>query len=248
MDLPRLVDAMERQALYFPSIRRLSELDPFEGSYAKLNVESPTFGLSPEVVEGWGQDLVQVLSGFLRVQNAMRRETVFVNSWHVQDCESAAMWSIYDRTGSGLAIQSTYENFTRALDACKDYQIFVGMVDYIDYETQGVQTGNLLYPFMYKRKSFEHEHELRALVSAGESLPEEKRGIATEREAALVKHMGMSGIHIPVDIEALIERIYVAPTAPKWVMELVSSVAKRYGLAKEVIASTLLSKPTWQSS
>ena len=37
------------------------------------------------------------------------------------------------------------------------------------------------------------------------------------------------GLYVPVDVERLIERVYVAPHAPEWFGELVRSVAELYG-------------------
>ena len=38
------------------------------------------------------------------------------------------------------------------------------MVKYIDYDTEFIDSGNFLGPFVHKRKSFAHEQEVRALV------------------------------------------------------------------------------------
>ena len=78
-------------------------------------------------------------------------------------------------------------------------------------------------PFVYKRRSFEHEHEIRAMVLVHNGEKNEKT----------------SGIYVSVSLNTLIEKIYVSPKAPKWFLDLVKSVSKKYGLDKEVIQSNL---------
>jgi hypothetical protein len=47
------------------------------------------------------------------------------------------------------------------------------------------------------------------------------------------------GVSIPIDLEGLIENIYVSPGAPTWHADLVTSVVKRYGYDFPVIHSDL---------
>ena len=49
--------------------------------------------------------------------------------------------------------------------ACYDeFEIHVGRINYIDCEKEFIPLDNSLSPFMYKRKNFEFEDELRALI------------------------------------------------------------------------------------
>jgi hypothetical protein len=143
--------------------------------------------------------------------------------------ESAAMWKLYTRTNEAVAFQSTY----RRLRDCMPGDVLIGEVQYIDYETDTIPETNLLYPFLYKRKSFAHEREIRAIIF---EVSHNEKGIDFVANT-------VEGKYVPVDLDMLIERIYVAPTAPKWFMELVRSVAERYALHKEVVHSSLDSEP-----
>lgn len=51
------------------------------------------------------------------------------------------------------------------------------------------------------------------------------------------------GTNIPVDLEILIENVYIAPTSPNWFKELIISVLKNYKLNLEVTQSTLCHNP-----
>lgn len=62
----------------------------------------------------------------------------------------------------------------------------------------------MLYPFLYKRKSFEHEKEIRAIYL--ELPPAEKEIIYLNQEAPHV------GICVDIDIIELIETICLSPS------------------------------------
>jgi hypothetical protein len=108
------------------------------------------------------------------------------------------------------------------------------MVKYVDYETDWIDPGNIFSPFVYKRKSFEHEREVRAVVTKWPTGP---NGIDLQRETIA------TGIKIQVDLERLIENIYVAPTAPNWLTELAEQLTKRFGFSFKVAQSKLADEP-----
>ena len=54
-----------------------------------------------------------------------------------------------------------------------------------------------------------------------------------------------SGVWKDVNLDRLVDRIFVAPTAPEWLAELVESVVSRYGLDKPVQRSKLDDEPLW---
>jgi len=60
-----------------------------------------------------------------------------------------------------------------------------------------------------------------------------------ERRAEPERGTRGAGIRIPVDLETLIDSIYVAPDAPTWFSELVTAVAHRYGVTAPIRQSRL---------
>lgn len=74
------------------------------------------------------------------------------------------MWELYVRAGEGIAVQSTFDRLKRAF-AFTDQGIYIGKVRYIDYRREKVLPNNsTIAPVFYKRKSFEHERELRCVT------------------------------------------------------------------------------------
>lgn len=186
MDFTKFVSLLDKGALYFARSDKFE--DPYEGVYPKT-------------------DAIKYF-GDLKASSRMReisKQMVYVNCWHINEYESAAMWRLYLKSNEGVAIQST---FKRLIDSFKGINapIFIGKVTYIDYSKESIPQRNLniFYPFLYKRKSFEHERELRAVL--GDLNPQKEP------------------VYVGVDISTLIEKVYVAPTSEDWFYDLINSI------------------------
>jgi hypothetical protein len=225
MDFTKFVNLLHKPALFFSRADKLG--DPFEGSFSKANIN-----LRPTVYEGKiPQDVLRTWSKF----NEILPKFTVINCWHLNEYESAALWRLYLKSNEGIAIQSTFARLRNSLkDENRD--IFIGKVKYIDYEKDWLPEGNSLYPFVHKRKSFEHERELRAVI---QDLP------SKDGKLNLSKPLFDDGIYVSVDLNTLIDKIYLAPTCCKWLHELAKSVTKKYELDKEVLQSSLDDVPVY---
>ncbi len=94
---------------------------------------------------------------------------------------------------------------------------------------------------MSKRMSFQHESELRALHWDAELIQSDVWD--TKNFVWKPNAVFKPGINIPVDLDELIRRVHVAPTAEPWFHDLVKSVLAEYGLNKEVRKSKLAEDP-----
>jgi len=141
-----------------------------------------------------------------------------VSSWHASEHESEAMWRIYSPPQEALALRSTYERLRAGLP---DY-VRIHLVQYADNPPED---DDPLSPFFFKRRAYEHEKELRAVVGrppAGSDAIEEQ-----------------NGWQLPVDVGQVIERVYVSPFSQQWFYDLVRGVIRRYGLTIPVERSEL---------
>lgn len=226
MDFTKFVSLLDKSALFFSRADKLD--DPFEGSYSKANVK-----LRPQMYK----DKVppDVLQHLTKVHKLFLKYTV-INCWHLNEYESAAMWKLYLKSNEGIAISSTFNRLKGCLESEKPI-IFIGKVQYIDYEKDWLPEGNMLYPFVHKRKSFAHEQELRAVI--------QEFRYKEDGEIDWDKPPFDEGIYVQVNLETLIDKIYLAPTSPKWLFELVKAVTSRYKLDKEVLQSTLDDVPVY---
>jgi hypothetical protein len=103
--------------LYFTSADKFT--DPFEGHYA-YNYLSRLQGFLPGNLTK--VELNKIYSIFLEM-----RVHTYLNCWHLNDYESAAMWDIYQRNNDAIAIQSTYTKLCNSLIQ-KEPDVFVGKV------------------------------------------------------------------------------------------------------------------------
>jgi hypothetical protein len=222
MDLSKYLSLLDSSALFFSRADLLG--DPYEGATSHANrILRPSVygaGVDPSMFEG--------MSSF---QQWIRQWT-FINCWHMNENESDAMWRIYARTSDAVAIQSTFARLQRVLSD----RAFIGVVKYVDYDTEWMPEGNTFYPFVHKRKSFEHERELRAVMQElpSKADPDGKTDSVIDRIPN-----GEEGRGVSVQLPDIIERVYIAPTSPAWFQEIVRSVTAKYKLDAPVEQSAL---------
>ena len=230
MDLSKFIHLLQSQSLYFARADQLG--DPFEGSspraQAALSNQSPTDDstLSEEDLR------------FRRVFSTFRAENVknaFVSCWHESDHESSAMWRLYSQSTDAVAIQTTFEKLCAALP---EY-VFMGEVQYIDYEKAVIDDWNALSFLTRKRISFEHGREVRALIWSIDGRIRDKKADDGRLE------IGELGAEIKINLDAFVEKIFVSPSAPSWFAAVVTNVVKKYGLDAPVEYSTLAASPLW---
>jgi hypothetical protein len=219
IDFAKFVDLLSRKALFFARADRMD--DPWEASLSlaieERHLEKITLQLPPGSDPPRGDD-------YRTHWQALRRR-MFLSCWHLSEHQSAAMWGLYaGREGQGIALQSTFGRLERALPNEWQHSIHAGTVSYVDYSSDDIPLGNAFYRCLYKRTSFEHERELRALFATHDD-------------------HSPDGFLVPTDLSTLIEKIYVAPTAPPWFTELVKRTARCHGATVPIIPSDLLAGP-----
>jgi hypothetical protein len=265
MDFANYVALLEEGALWFSRADKLSESfgdrlgDPFEGTISRgtLEVLREQYNLIEfEGQEPMSREHIEKVVEFHIGSTKEMRQWTYLNSWHMNERESAAMWRLYARTNEAVAIRSTYARLRDCLPEKAHVgkvdmrrlvgkwvkaasHVYLGVVRYIDYSTQPMPQGNVYYPFIYKRKSFEHEHELRAVIPATPVVERPEGGVYHQRELRNLE----PGQLVPVSLEDLIEGIYVAPTAPPWFRKVVQTVTRKYDLAHKTAHSSLDDAP-----
>ena len=277
MDFTKYASLLDRGQLYFSNLEALAGSDPHEGLLAQPNYRHREWrSLDDLTPTEWDELQMEPMAAgareiqFWSTKNSREfwlrrrfydRRTLFVNCWHLNDYESAAMWSGYVSGTDGVAIVSNYERIERSL-AKSSEKVLAGMVEYLDFETTKVDN-HLIFP-LSKRVSFAYENEFRLIhwsleiqgqlnklcsslaQSMAHGLGNPKRtdeidwGLI-EDDVARVKYP--NGHLIDVEIGALIEEVRVSPRSGDWFLELVRSVSGKYGLTAEVTRSDILSSP-----
>jgi hypothetical protein len=122
------------------------------------------------------------------------------------------MWQIFTQNSEGLAIQSTVNRLKNALNSEKQHEQYIGEVNYIDYKKEYIPFDDMFFPFLFKRKSFQYEREIRIISDVSQS------NIKLN-----------DGLKINVDINQLIEKIYIHPKSENWYKNLVIQLVKQLG-------------------
>lgn len=198
MSLPKLISLIDSQRLYLTRLDKMS--DRYEGSVTKATAEGIKLHFQ---MTGSTANYNGVADLFIQ-----GRAASFVSCWHANEHESEAMWRLYGGTG-GVAVQTTYSKLAQSV--VNEYEVYIGLVRYIDYEKEWFPDANAFTPIMHKRKSFEHEREVRLVWYWGSPTPPE-----TVPES----------LSIPWDVASIVENIFVDPTAPPYYFEAVNAVLK----------------------
>jgi len=231
MSLGKLASLLDKEALFFARSDRLG--DPFEGSspIAFKAIRSDFIRAQP-LTETIRRQLETEISSIAK----MFRRFVCINCWHINSTESAAMWKLYSKTADAIAVQSTFHQLVTSFKADSP-SVYVGKVNYGDYDSEAVGGDSLLGTFLWKRLSFEHERELRAVVQVPTSCP------PIELVKRSLDPAGVSeGLYVPVDTNVLIERIHVYPAAPGWFREACQAVVEKFGLSRGICVQSRMDK------
>jgi hypothetical protein len=196
LDLSKFLDLLMSRKLF------MSRSDKFEDQYEGTFSE-PTF----EEIKKLSIDNPDFLNYY-----KTHREKVAISSWHINEYESFAMWQIFTQNNEGLAIQSTIGRLQESLNPEKNLKQYIGEVNYIDYKKEHIPFDDMFFPFLFKRKSFQYEGEVRIITDIG------KNDIKIN-----------DGLKINIDIDQLIEKIYIHPKSENWYKNLVIQLVKQLG-------------------
>lgn len=220
MDFTKLVSLFDQRCLYFANPKVLE--DSYEGMLSRPSMAYFLTELDGRFGGGDQEEVIKRRKSLIK----KKRDAIYVSCWHQNEVESAAMWRLYLDGKEGIAIKSTVERLCQAMEG-SGKEFCVGLVNYIDYDTDRFPWADREGWVLHKRKSFAHERELRAIVVTGE-VPESGNGILVE-----------------ADLDVLIEEIFVAPAAPNWVADLVERVCQRYSIIARVSHSSLRDGPLY---
>lgn len=206
LDLSKFLDMLLSKRLF------MSRSDKFEDQYEGTFSE-PTFEEIKKIAANNPKFLDYYKS---------HREKVVISSWHINEYESFAMWQIFTKNNEGLAIQSTIGRLKKALEPERKTQQFIGEVNYIDYKKEYIPFDDSFFPFLFKRKSFQYEREVRIISDV------------TSDNLKI-----NDGLKIDVDINQLIERIYIHPKSENWYKNLVIELVEKLGFGFTIEKSDL---------
>ena len=155
---------------------------------------------------------------------------MFVSCWHEGAHESAVV-SQY-AAGAGLAVKSSVARMKRAIE--RRWTTTLGESITYDFKNDPYRLPDLnaLILHFLKRKSFEHEREVRIYVGILDKIGPADPGTSLPE-----------GVELPVTLHELIEALYISPEAPTWLSVQIVELLRRFGLPNlPVMQSTLYDK------
>jgi hypothetical protein len=226
MDLAKFVLLLEHRGLYFSRADLLG--DPHEGALPAANAAARD-ALVRESEEESGRGWSWAPGIDPAAPTKIHVSQTFVSCWNLSDRENTLLWYAY---GKAVAVRSTYASLRDSLRC--DEPVYIGCVRYIDYRSDFFPADNAYQAIVHKRRFFEGENELRAVIP-GRTLSEETFRWEPDPRP---------GIYAAVDVEQLIHAVHVAPGEPA-LREAVASVCKRFGIEGVVGQSSLDDPPTY---
>ena len=233
MDFTKYVSLLSSRGLYFTRTDCFE--DTFEGAkglkknkakwdahyldFFRSAIKNPPEGYKCDIFGEEVEQKAQKLLSDLEAGGEAHKRRTFVSCWHESEHESEAMWRLYSSfLANAVAVRTSYQNLYLALG--RDPSISIGRVQYIDLKKSYAGVNDA---FWRKRKSFEHEREVRALLMDFECQD--------------------LGKIVPCDLTTLIEEVFVSPHAPAWFVSLVNDVNEKYGIQVKVSTSELIEEP-----
>jgi hypothetical protein len=227
--LTKFLWMLQRGALYFSRSDLMG--DPFEGHYSKITALSEDSFVAAQMTNPIFAEMGEPVHrrNFRKIIANVKTEKLglFVNCWHMNESESWAMWKLYASQDEAICIQSTFSTLRQLLPD----NAFLGTVKYIDYDREYINITDAFQYIVHKRKSFEHERELRAVIWKHLS-----EGIG---------RVGDGGMIVPIDLNHLVSNIFISPSATSMFDEVVRGLVSSYKLDAPVHHSRVNEGPDY---
>ena len=209
INFTELIDLLETQELHFTNSHYFE--DGYEG-------EIPI-----NFFKGWSDESKK---NYLNLINSIKDiRNVYVNCWNKFENESYALWKIYTNPKNGICIKTTIGRLKSAL---RNSDIKIYKIKYIDsykdmitktepayyYRDEGTLSINTRLMETLKFKPYDYENEVRAIY---------------------VDYSKDHCKRFKVNLNLLIEDIFVSPFAPDWFYNLVKKIVwNRYKIDNNI--------------
>ncbi len=262
MSLDKLIHMLESESLFFAPLQSYKDSDPFEGYLPKKAFQALSGIFQPEYKEleavyeqleerqekikaqGFSSAKGEVNLNQLRknlnygstfLKNSYNKivKGINVNCWHNNQSESEAMWKLYSENGKSIAVKTSVGAMAKSIESIEqDLLVQIGAVKYLDFFDLNISPKDCvvdgqLSPLL-KRIAFSHENEVRLFI-------------VPKVNAKNIDKFEPQENFVKINIEKLIEKIYISPFAGEPFISSTFTICKKYGIASELVhESTLL--------
>lgn len=201
---PRFKQFVENKNLYLARIDQFSDF--VEGNMSGRSIEESRLELHEQGDDG------QVANALVAMTRRLSSNTTYAVCWNMSERESNLMWRAYGQIPSNtstdhafkVAVSTTIEKLHKSLEqytGLDSDRYYLGIVDYID---DGVSRSpqDVVTKAFTKRTEYEDEKECRFAIHRPSNMPS---GLLSEMPQT------EKGILLPLEVDDLIECIYVEP-------------------------------------
>lgn len=224
MDLAKFISILQRGSLWFSHHSTFK--DPYDGRYSEITAE--------EIRSDYDELGLETPASI--DEEATLGYDNYVSCWNIKEEQSAALWNMYFEGDVGVAIKTTIGDLKSSVvsedDLDHDFNFMSGMVDYSSMENE---PRGYYGPIFSKRPMFDFENEYRMVFTASHSQHEEQ----TENQSTL----SSNGIPVPVDVELLIDEVYISPLSGGYVESVVEKLRDESEYNFDIRQSSLFTHP-----
>jgi hypothetical protein len=224
MDLAKFISILQTNSLWFSHHSNFE--DPYDGRYSEVTVDqirSDYDELGLDTPDSIDEDST------LDYDN-------YVSCWNIKEEQSVALWDMYFDGEVGVVIKTTVNALVNSVasedDLSHSFNFMSGKVEYCSVENE---PRGYYGPIFSKRPIFDFENEYRMVFTASRSQSEDT---LEDRSTSSSK-----GIPVPVDVEALVDEVYVSPKAGGYVRSVIENLADDYELDIDIRQSSLFTHP-----
>ena len=225
MDFTKYVSLLSKQALFFCRVDKLGDQNEMTLPIPNKNKNVEFYNKNKETID-------KKFNGALTLELWNKvfdftKHSIIINSWSRSIYESAALWHIYTGNNHGIAIQTTFKRLCDSFQNTPE-NINIGIVNYKDYKKDLISNETIYGLVSHKLKSYSFENELRAIITN----QVDKNNMPLHR----------IGKYVNVDLNILIESIYISPNTPEWLYELVVAIRDKFSFDFPIKKSELNDK------
>lgn len=207
MDFWKFLNLLETKSLFFSNSDNLG--DNNEGRIPHFILERMI-----EQDNERGNRNNQELNDYLE---STLRKNHLISSWSYAERESFAMWKMYAKDKTGVAIETDLKSLQDSFNKT-DRIVYVGEVNYINEDNYHFSTSNMFYPFVTKLDFYKFENEIRCVtITKDDEKPESKL--------------------VEVDLNTLIKKVHISPNSKPEFRKLIELLKNEYQLEFEICYS-----------
>ncbi len=209
MDFWKFLNLLESNALFFSNSENLG--DNSEGRI-------PPYVLKKMAIKE-AEDGTDENKHTINYLENVARKNFLISSWCYAERESFALWKIYAKDKSGIAIETDLTALKQSFNNTSRL-IFIGEINYINEKNYYFDLSNLFYPFVTKLDHYSFENEIRCITES-DDYEKNKDNL------------------VDVDLNGLIKKVHISPNSKPEFVKLIELLKKEYKLSFEICYSKI---------